>query len=72
MLEPVLDVRPRDDRIVLPDLRRRSEGEMGEECGEEYLHLKEGEAPADAGVRAEGEGHNVRDTGLRSYERWLF
>jgi hypothetical protein len=43
---------------------------MREERRDEYLHLEEGEAPADAGVRTEGEGHEVGETRVVSGGRW--
>ena len=59
-------VRTRHDRVVSSNIHALDgrEIEMREERREEYLHLEEGEAPADAGVRAEGEGGEVGEAGV--------
>lgn len=65
-------VRPRYDRVVSSNVHTLDgrEIEMREERRDEYLHLEEGEAPADAGVRTEGEGHEVGETRVVSGGRW--
>ena len=54
------DERSSNYSIEFADFRGGLKGEVWKERGHEYFYFEDGEAPADAGMWAEGEVHEIR------------